>query len=300
MLALVAGAGLAVGGLALVFTGSGQPAVASDGPAVREEQTHLLVLSEGEWWNVEIHSLVYDDGSGRYAEAAAEARAGVLARFPGAIEVTPSEVSAQYLINPYWWPSHVAEWSYNPAGKPTGLANDAAAVQASAAAWSGAGAMWAFTGGGATTAGTGACLISGRDHKNTVGWAPKPGQTLAETCTWYPYGGLRPIAADEFDMEIDPDWSWSTGSPVKSDLQSVVTHEFGHALGLGHPPESTCPGPIMCASYRAGTLARTPQADDVAGLVAIYGAAPVPTPTPSPTPTIGPHRNIAPALAKDR
>jgi len=294
-------AGVALAGLAFVLI-AGQPAAAGAGDAVsaRDEHLQLLVFDQGEWWNVAIQLLVYDDGTGNYAATAAAARDDALARFPGAIEVRPGEASAQYAPAPYWWPAHTVAWGYNPAGKPASLVNEVPAMQAAAATWNGAGALWSFPAGDPTTAATGACSQAGRDRRNTVGWARQPVDTLAETCTWYPRSGGDPLPASEFDMEIDPDWSWTTGSPVRTDLQSVVAHEFGHALGLAHPPERQCPGPLMCARYRAGALVRTLQADDIAGLVAIYGAAPTPEPTPVPTPTVGPYHNVAPALSRDQ
>lgn len=283
---------LALGVAALSLAGGGPAAGAGGSPAFREEEVRLLVFAEGEWWHVEVHALVYDDGEGRYAEAAAAARAEVLAGFPGAIEAEPGEATAQYVLNPYWWPSHAVEWRYNPAEKTPGLSGDEAAIRASAEAWNGAGALWSFTWDGVTTADTGTCSSAGRDGQNTVGWAPLTGSTLAMTCTWYASGG-SPLTAREFDMRIDPGWNWTTGRPIEADLQSVITHEFGHALGLGHPPGGECPGPVMCEVYRRGSLTRELQADDIAGLIAIYGAA------PTPAPTVGPYRHVAPEVAKD-
>jgi len=292
--------GIALAGLALV-AGARQPTAAQAGNATSfaDEHLQLVVFDRGEWWNVEIQLLVYDDGAGAFATAAAEARDSALARFPGAIAVTRGEVSAQYELSHYWWAAHTTEWSYNPAGKPASLLNDDAAIRAAAGAWNASGALWSFTGGELTSAGTGGCSQSGRDGENTVGWAKLSANTLGETCTWYPRTGGEPKNASEFDMEIDPDWSWSTGSPVRTDLLSVVTHEFGHALGLAHPPDTECPGALMCARYRSGSTVRTLQPDDIAGVMAIYGAAPAPEPTPAPTPTVGPFRRVAPWLARD-
>ena len=70
------------------------------------------------------------------------------------------------------------------------------------------------------------------------------------------------------------DWTWDDGPGVAIggvDLQSVATHEYGHALGLGH---SSAAGATMLPTITLGsTVARSIEADDIAGLQAIYGAA---------------------------
>ncbi len=51
------------------------------------------------------------------------------------------------------------------------------------------------------------------------------------------------------------------------DLESVLTHELGHALGLGH---SLSPGATMEAAYPPGASWRSLEADDVAGAQSLY------------------------------
>ena len=103
-----------------------------------------------------------------------------------------------------------------------------------------------------------------------------PGGVLAHT--FYPAPvNSEPIAGD---IHLDADESWKLGA--NTDLYSVVLHETGHALGLGHSDQ---PGSVMYAYYHIATGL---SADDIAGIRALYGsntttAAP-PTPTPVPTP----------------
>ena len=118
-------------------------------------------------------------------------------------------------------------------------------------------------------------------HDTTWGLSMEHGSgvlAVAYTC----YIGSRILDAD---IEIDTDHFGSkwrvdgSGACYTStyDLQTVLLHENGHFLGLGHPPNSGCqPCPAMDPSY--GGVSRTPCADDEAGADAVYplagGAAP--------------------------
>lgn len=63
-----------------------------------------------------------------------------------------------------------------------------------------------------------------------------------------------------------------------TDLQTVATHEIGHAVGLAHAPSSSCPAgykagrPIMCATVYG--LQHDLATDDVNGVRALYGTWP--------------------------
>jgi Matrixin/Glucodextranase, domain B len=96
-----------------------------------------------------------------------------------------------------------------------------------------------------------------------------PGGALAHT--FYPApGNSEPVAGD---MHLDADETWRVGSTV--DLYSVVLHETGHSLGLGH---SDNPSSVMYPYYRQQTVLTS---DDIAGLQALYGKSPVVSPPPT-------------------
>jgi hypothetical protein len=73
------------------------------------------------------------------------------------------------------------------------------------------------------------------------------------------------------DIEIDATLPISTSDVVpdgRYDLQSILTHEAGHFLGLAH---SYQPGAAMQPSYRPGKAdERILGDDDIAGICAIY------------------------------
>jgi len=61
-----------------------------------------------------------------------------------------------------------------------------------------------------------------------------------------------------------------TGYPQNTyDLQSILTHEAGHFLGLAHSTDTSA---VMYAYYHPGSIHLTP--DDVAGICAIYPPLP--------------------------
>ncbi len=75
------------------------------------------------------------------------------------------------------------------------------------------------------------------------------------------------------DMEINAfDHMLSIGDPIPSggyDLESIVTHEAGHFLGLAHSGDTEA---VMYSQYRPGSSLRELKADDVQGICAAYPA----------------------------
>lgn len=95
---------------------------------------------------------------------------------------------------------------------------------------------------------------------------------LARTCTWSTAGG----APYDKDIRIDTStrsWVTTTGcSGTNYDLRSVVTHELGHMLALGHATEfgdndlTMSPNSASCNSS-----ARTLGAGDVSSIYVQHG-----------------------------
>lgn len=79
-----------------------------------------------------------------------------------------------------------------------------------------------------------------RDGHNAVSFGPLNQGLLAVTCIWW-FGGKDNGRSVETDILIDDtDGLFFTATPAdchaRWDLEGTVTHEFGHAFGLGHVP----------------------------------------------------------------
>jgi hypothetical protein len=70
------------------------------------------------------------------------------------------------------------------------------------------------------------------------------------------------------DIVLNTNQSWTTSGGNGYDLETVVLHEIGHALGLGHSTV-TSPWPIMAPTYNG--VDQTPTADDQSAIQAVWG-----------------------------
>jgi predicted Zn-dependent protease len=83
-------------------------------------------------------------------------------------------------------------------------------------------------------------------------------------CSWWTSNN----EITEADINFNPAYSWSSNpTSGQYDIQSVFTHELGHALGLGHSSNSSA---VMQATIGDGVKRRTISNDDILGIEDIY------------------------------
>lgn len=122
------------------------------------------------------------------------------------------------------------------------------------------------------------------DDKNTITIASTTESYLGQTTAtqkkytflwlnWY---------MEEFDININPKYSWYTLESETSitsstyanhyDLESMMLHELGHALGLDHAPDRTYNGArvVMYESMASQQITRALSEDDRRGIVDLY------------------------------
>ena len=178
-----------------------------------------------------------------------------------------------YSVLGYSWAQSPVSYYINPANMDLPTAAIEPAIRAGAVAWqqqSGANFSFAFAGYSTQTTNTndGINLIMFRNASS--------GSAIATTYTWF--SGTALIDADM--VFWDAGFQFFTGTSGCANgfyIEDVATHEFGHALGLGH---STVASATMYPSISTcSQQSRTLDPDDIAAVLSLYPSAASP-PTP--------------------
>lgn len=111
------------------------------------------------------------------------------------------------------------------------------------------------------------------DGENTIVWGNYPTSgVIAVTIVWSSRAAKTII---EFDMVLDTDYQWGNAADNSSvmDLQNIVTHELGHALGLGDVYQTAAWQETMYGYAAPGeTLKRSLYIGDQTGITKLYGS----------------------------
>ncbi len=124
---------------------------------------------------------------------------------------------------PGFWQEHIFHWYYNPRHHPIWLSDEAALALVIEAAkqWEVCGIQMVFQGETTRPAGQ-------MDRSNVMGWS----LTMPSQLRGITLGKARLGLLLERDVAIRPDRLEFQRYPRL--LQKVITHEFGHAIGLTH------------------------------------------------------------------
>lgn len=185
-----------------------------------------------------------------------------------------SSAARAYTLLGYTWPQPSVPYYINPTNLDLPPSAIAPAIRAGADAWpvqSGASFAFTFAGFSSQTTNTndGINLVMFRNASS--------GSALATTYSWF--SGTRIIDTDI--VFWDAGFQFFTGSSSCSGgfyIEDVATHEFGHALGLGH---STVAGATMYPSISTcSQQSRVLDPDDIAAVLSLYPPTAMPPVAP--------------------
>jgi hypothetical protein len=180
-----------------------------------------------------------------------------------------------YTLLGYIWQQGSMTYYLNPTNMDLATSAIEPAIRAGADAWrlqSGASFSFLFAGFSAqeTNTNDGINLVMFRNASS--------GSALATTYTWY--SGTRLLDADI--VFWDAGFQFYTGTTGCSGgfyIEDVATHEFGHALGLGHSAVGSATMYPSISTCSQGS--RLLDADDIAAVLSLYPRTAIPPAPPT-------------------
>ena len=175
----------------------------------------------------------------------------------------------------YKWPGTFPIMTYVVNENCADCTGEGAAFQSAGTTWNNAGAKFAFSYGGATTATT-----KSGNSINEVMWGTTLGSsTIAEATMWFNTSTMTLLECDIMFNDLNFFWDTS-GAPSGSqmDVQTIAVHELGHWLSLRDLYGSIGDwvndnGKIMYGFGGNGLLKRNLATGDLDGIRWIYGLA---------------------------
>jgi hypothetical protein len=170
------------------------------------------------------------------------------------------------------WPKNKCQYRVNGSGN----ADWEAAVRQAAATWTAVGAGgFSFIDGGQAPSGITAPVQNGY---NDISWAPLSDASVIASAWTYDIGR----AIMETDIVFNTVFQWSTsGGATEMDVETIALHELGHWLNLRDlygPPGLNAAGDlgdtakVMYGFADNGTVKRSPDVADTAGIQWVYSA----------------------------
>lgn len=126
---------------------------------------------------------------------------------------------------------------------------------------------------------------------NDISFRPLPTRLLGSTCVFtYRQGdidGNKRIGEFDLEMSTAVNFSWKDTTPPDAyDVYTVMLHELGHALGLGHTTATTA---LMYESTAPGVQHRDLSPEDELAIRSLYPVGPKP-PAAGPMPKLPPEK----------
>jgi hypothetical protein len=179
---------------------------------------------------------------------------------------------AAYTLSGPFWPQPQTTYRINTATPDLPPGSVEGAVRSGADTWALQSGAFRFNYGGTSSQTTntndGINLVMFRNASN--------GSAIATTYWWS--SGSQIIDADI--VFWDAGFQFFAGTSGCSGgfyIEDIAAHEFGHALGLGHSASTSATMYPSVSSCNTGN--RTLDADDVAGVLALYPTQPISAPT---------------------
>jgi hypothetical protein len=229
--------------------------------------------------------------------AAATAAAEAALRAQGARPVESAGLESEaYTVTGLFWDSLPVVQYYNESGEPNGI-DGQGALEGTHAMWDGVAASSFDIDFGGLTNRCPSLVAECPGSQQFDGFNDVTFISLQGPCnsrfgctigvTWFS------TTIDEADIGLNTKVAWSNSCVNVSgsiDVQTVLGHENGHVVGLGHSLDRNA---LMYASYQGARCGLG--ADDEAGVAALYPAGtpqptstPVDTPVPTNTPAVEP------------
>jgi Matrixin len=192
-----------------------------------------------------------------------------------AVGTVLSQDPRAYTTNGARWNRPTVSYVVNPANLDLPANAVIPAVQAGADAWAlQSAAAFAFSYSGLSSQ-----TSNSNDGVNLVLFRnASSGSAIATTYSWFNSSGLLDTDIVFWDGAFQF-FAGTAGCSGGFYIEDIAAHEFGHALGLGH---STLASATMYPSVSScNSSNRSLDADDLAGVLAIYGPRTAPPPVPT-------------------
>lgn len=272
--------------------------VLADGHGQGEHGLTFAVSSDGKSYRVNVDFYLDDSATEADIEAAT---AAISARFKGAVPQSESSV-AQFVTSGPHWPGNMLTWHYNPAGEPDSLGGGMTGLSAAASTWNQAGANWTYS-----------CPAVTRPPApeaagpNGTARTPSAGVSRPARCSRLPAPGavVRRAAARSSWKSTWSSTLPGTGPPRPP--ESAPTSRASRSTSsVTRWASATRREPVRGGDvpnlYSGGQVMRTLSGDDLAGMLAVYGAAiagPVDPPHLAQPQERGSFRIVAPMISRN-